>query len=83
MWGGGGGSDGPALQLGIYAADGEYRLMAGDTLGNAPLVSALHGYLAGRGYTGLRMTLRSYALGHLAMDGPAFQDALPFIFDSP
>lgn len=57
-------------------------VLAGDTSGNGSRVTQVHDYLAGRGYAGLRLSLRSYGLGHLPMDGPSFTDALPVVFGS-
>jgi enterochelin esterase-like enzyme len=55
-------------------------VMAGDAMGNLPLVNLVYQQVAGRGYTELRTTLLSYNVGHLPMDPMAFADALEFIY---
>jgi enterochelin esterase-like enzyme len=54
-------------------------VMAGDVQGNLGRVNAVHGFIAQRGYTGLRLVLNNYAMGHVPMDGPAFTDAMNII----
>ena len=58
-------------------------VMAGDSGGNLPRVAAVHGFLAQRGYSQLRLFMNSYSFGHVAMDGPAFGDAMNVILGSP
>lgn len=80
------GDTGLALERAMFARGRNLPVtlvMAGDTTSNGPRVTQFHDYLAGRGYTGLRLTLRSYSMGHLPMDGPSFTDALPVLFGSP
>jgi predicted alpha/beta superfamily hydrolase len=54
-------------------------VMAGDATSNYRLVFAVHNELAARGYTGLRLVLNAYSMGHVPMDGPAFTDAMNVI----
>lgn len=78
--------DGLAPERAMYERDRNLPVtlvMAGDTSGNGARVTQVHDYLASRGYTGLRTSLRSYSLGHLEMDGPSFIDALPVVFGGP
>lgn len=65
--------------------DSSHRLpinlvMAGDVLGNEPTVSVVYNVISNRHYQDLRMIQPTYNLGHVPMDGPAFSDALGFIF---
>jgi predicted alpha/beta superfamily hydrolase len=55
-------------------------VMAGDTTGNGPHVSFLYNTIAGQQFQNLHLLHTSYTLGHVPMDGPAFSDALTFIF---
>jgi predicted alpha/beta superfamily hydrolase len=75
-----------AMEQAMYQAD--HRLpvdlvMAGDTLSNESNVAAVYTVIAGRQYEGLRSMQPVYGLGHVPMDGPAFRDALAFIFGPP
>lgn len=54
--------------------------MSGDRSANYLRVQQVHDYLAGRGYGRLRLQLRDYSFGHVAMDGPAFIDSIAFIY---
>jgi hypothetical protein len=72
-----------AMEQAMY--DASHRLpvnlvMAGDTLSNETQIGAVYGVIAGRHYQDLRITQPVYSLGHVPMDGPAFSDALRFIF---
>jgi enterochelin esterase-like enzyme len=58
-------------------------VLAGDATGNGPRVTALFDFFAARGYQGLKLKNLNYAVGHVAMDEPAFIDALAFIFANP
>jgi predicted alpha/beta superfamily hydrolase len=72
-----------AMEQAMYRAD--HRLpvnlvMAGDSLSNETKVAAVYATISGRHYEGLRSIQPTYSLGHVPMDGPAFKDALDFIF---
>ncbi len=72
-----------AMEQAMYDAD--HRLpvnlvMAGDTLSNQFNVSTVFAVISARKYVDLRATQPVYSLGHVPMDGPAFKDALDFIF---
>jgi Putative esterase len=72
-----------AMEQAMFDAD--HRLpvslvMAGDSLGNEPEVAAVFATLSRRNYIDLRSIQPTYNLGHVPMDGPAFSDALNFIF---
>ena len=54
--------------------------MSGDAPGNYDRVKRVHDDIAARGYGKLRVQVRQYSLGHIPMDGPAFRDALDFIY---
>jgi predicted alpha/beta superfamily hydrolase len=56
-------------------------VMAGDTQSNESNVAAVYATIASRNYEGLRAVQPVYSLGHVPMDGPAFRDALGFIFN--
>jgi hypothetical protein len=75
-----------AMEQAMYDAD--HRLpvnlvMAGDTFSNEPDVLVVYNTIAARHYQGLRTIQPTYSLGHVQMDGPAFADALSFIFAGP
>ena len=55
-------------------------VMAGDTTGNGARVTDLYNTIAGQQFQGLHALHTSYTLGHVPMDGPAFSDAMTFIF---
>lgn len=56
-------------------------VIAGNAVpGNGPQGAQLHDFLAQRGYEGLRLANLHYNLGHVAMDGPSFGDALNFVY---
>ncbi|XVJ70199.1 MAG: hypothetical protein HEQ39_11520 [Rhizobacter sp.] len=57
--------------------------MSGDGVGHPQRPTAVYQRVTQRGYVGLEAKYFSYSLGHNQMDGPAFVDALPFIFGSP
>jgi enterochelin esterase-like enzyme len=54
--------------------------MAGDTTGNGPHVSFLYNTIASQQFQNLHLIHTTYTLGHVPMDGPAFGDAMTFIF---
>jgi predicted alpha/beta superfamily hydrolase len=56
-------------------------VMAGETQSNESNVAAVYATIASRNYDGLRAVQPVYSLGHVPMDGPAFRDALGFIFN--
>lgn len=75
-----------AMEQAMYDAD--HRLpvnlvMAGDTFSNEPNVLVVYDTIAARHYQDLRAIQPVYNLGHVLMDGPAFTDALSFIFAGP
>jgi len=75
-----------AMEQAMYDASPRLPInlvMAGDALSNDPEVSAAYNVIANRHYQDLRSTHSTYRLGHVPMDGPAFGDALKFIFASP
>jgi hypothetical protein len=55
-------------------------VMAGDTTGNGPHVSFLYNTIAAQQFQNLHLIHTTYMLGHVPMDGPAFSDAMTFIF---
>lgn len=55
-------------------------IMAGDTYGNQRYVSDVYALITSRNYPSLRSVQPVYNLGHGAMDGPSFKEALEFIF---
>lgn len=72
-----------AMEQAMYDAD--HRLpvslvMAGSASNNEPYVAAVFAAISRRNYVGLRSIQPIYDLGHVPMDGPAFKDALDFIF---
>jgi len=75
-----------SMEQAMYNADHRLPInlvMAGDTTFNGGSVSIVYDVIAGRGYQDLRSIHLSYGLGHIAMDGPAFSDALNFIYSGP
>jgi len=54
-------------------------VLAGDTTSNQPNVAAVYALLLGQRYRGLRLVNPTYSIGHVPMDGPAFDEALTFI----
>jgi hypothetical protein len=55
-------------------------VIAGDTVsGGETNALVLENLFASRHYQGMHLTQFSYSLGHIPMDGPAFNDALGFI----
>jgi Putative esterase len=75
-----------ALEQAMYDASNQLPInliMAGDTLSNEPEVSFAYATMINRNFQGLRSTQPIYHLGHVPMDGPAFEDALNFIYGSP
>ena len=73
-----------AMEQAMYEAD--HRLpvnliMAGDSTSNLRYVQATYARISNRKYTDLRSIQPAYSLGHVGMDGPAFKDALEFIFN--
>ena len=72
-----------SMEQAMYNADHRLPInlvMAGDTTFNGGSVSIVYDVIAGRHYQDLRSIHLSYSLGHNAMDGPAFSDALNFIY---
>ena len=72
-----------AMEQAMYAASHRLPInlvMAGDYLSNERSVLAVYGVIANRNYQDLRLIQPIYSLGHVPMDGPAFSDALKFIF---
>lgn len=55
-------------------------VMAGDTTGNDPHVTFLYNTIAGQQFQNLRLVHKTYMLGHVPMDSPAFADAMTYIF---
>ncbi len=75
-----------SMEQAMYNADHRLPInlvMAGDTTFNGGSVSIVYDVISGRGYQDLRSIHLSYSLGHIAMDGPAFSDALNFIYSGP
>ena len=73
------------MEQAMYQADHRLPInlvMAGDTHSNEPDVAVVYATIASRGYQGLRSLQPIYSLGHVPMDGPAFQDGLNFIFNA-
>jgi enterochelin esterase-like enzyme len=74
--------DAVAMEQAMYAAD--HRLpvtlvIAQDREGSGP--AFMYDEIVSHGYENLRSTrLSSYNVGHVQMDGPAFSDALKFVF---
>ena len=71
------------MEQAMYAADPRLPVnlvMAGDTLSNEPHVAAVYATITSRHYASLRSIQPVYSLGHVPMDGPAFKDALDFVF---
>ena len=69
----------------MYAANQGHDLpltlvMGGDQFGNLAYMDPLYQVILARKYPGLNMSEHSYALGHLPMDAPFFNDALAIIF---
>lgn len=58
-------------------------VMAGDKFSNQAEVDLVYTRLLARQFTGLNAIQPVYNLGHVPMDGPAFQDALKFILANP
>lgn len=54
--------------------------MSGDSTGNYARDKLIYDDVVARNYGKLRIQLRQYSLGHVPMDGPAFKDALDFIY---
>jgi enterochelin esterase-like enzyme len=79
------GTSEPARSMEQAMYDADHRLpitlvMAGDSGFNGGSVAIVYDVISARGYQDLRSVHLSYSLGHNAMDGPAFQDALKFIY---
>lgn len=79
------GDTGLALERAMFERDRRLPVtlvLAGDFTGNSNgnRVAQVHDYLAARGYGELRLSMHSYSLGHLAMDGPSFSAALAAIY---
>jgi hypothetical protein len=55
-------------------------VMAGDTFGNGTRVTFLYDTIAAQQFQNLHLIHTTYMLGHVPMDGPAFSDAMTFIF---
>jgi len=72
-----------AMELAMYGADRNLPInlvMAGDTTSNERYVQVVYSAIASQQFQNLRLTQPTYGLGHVPMDGPAFADALSFIF---
>jgi predicted alpha/beta superfamily hydrolase len=73
-----------AMEQAMYQASKKLPVnlvMADDTQSNETNVAAVYATIASRNYEGLRSAQPVYSLGHVPMDGPAFRDALGFIFN--
>ena len=57
--------------------------MSGDTSGNLSRATDVYQRITQHGYTDLQAEIRAYSQGHVPMDGPAFIDALAFVFGPP
>ena len=58
--------------------------MAGDTLsGGASNDAVVYNVIAGRHYGNLHSTFITTGLGHVPMDGPAFDQAMRFVLANP
>lgn len=57
--------------------------MSGDDKGNFERANNVYQRMSQRGYQRLSSKFNRYNLGHVPMDGPAFAEALPFIFGPP
>jgi enterochelin esterase-like enzyme len=69
----------------MYAANLGHDLpltvvMGGDQLGNLAYMAPLYQQIVSRDYPGLRISEHAYAMGHVQMDAPFFNDALPLVF---
>jgi enterochelin esterase-like enzyme len=76
---------GPAIdmELAMYNASRNLPVnlvMAGGIYSNGPHVAFLYNTIAAQGFQNLRLIQTSYALAHVPMDAPAFNDAMTFIF---
>jgi hypothetical protein len=72
-----------AMEQAMYDADHPLPVslvMAGDASSNEPEVATVFATISQRNYVGLRSIQPIYNLGHVPMDGPAFRDAVDFIF---
>ena len=72
-----------AMEQAMYAADPRLPVnlvMAGDFYSNQAYVAAVYATIMNRHYASLRSIQPVYTLGHLPMDGPAFKEALDFVF---
>lgn len=72
-----------ALELAMYEASRElpiHLVMAGDTTSNQRYVQAVYNVIASQQFRSLKLIQPTYSMGHVQMDGPAFADALAFIF---
>jgi hypothetical protein len=72
-----------AMEQAMYDADHSLPInlvMAGDSLSNEGAVAPVYDEIAARHYQNLRSIQPVYRVGHIPMDGPAFADALSFIF---
>jgi enterochelin esterase-like enzyme len=76
---------GPAvdMELAMYNAGRNLPVnlvLAGGIYSNGPHVAALYATIAGQSFQNLRLIQTSYALPHVPMDAPSFNDAMTFIF---
>jgi len=76
---------GPAvdMELAMYNASRNLPVnlvLAGGIFSNGPHVAALYATIAGQAFQNLRLIQTSYALPHVPMDAPSFNDAMTFIF---
>ena len=84
-------AEGTASYPVVYATDCEYRwapllqdVQQFAAHGGTPVIQNLYALISSRNYLGLRSIQPNYSpQSHVGMDGPAFYDALSFIFGSP
>ena len=73
-----------AMELAMYESDPVLPInlvIAGDSLGNEANALVVYDTITRQHFQNLHSTQPIYALGHVPMDGPAFSDALSFIFN--
>jgi hypothetical protein len=72
-----------AMETAMYNASRSLPIdlvMAGDSTGNDAHVTVLYNTIAGQQFQNLRIVHKTYTLGHVPMDSPAFDDAMSYIF---
>jgi len=72
-------------EAGMYAANPGHDLpvtvvMGGDQYGNLQYMDPLYQQVLSRHYSSLRISEHAYAMGHVQMDAPFFNDALAILF---